>query len=236
MLKGRIGSFSAGFSLPRSALRLILRNRGLLLWSILPIAVTSTLYLYGITRLHGWIKTQIASSGNFNSGLLLGVFEVLLIGVCALTFSTVAGIVASPFNDFLAEESEKFAVPPLSPAPRLGWLGKSRLLLIDLGKCAVAGTFALLALATSWVPGVGLISIGIAIFLLVFQFISFPQTRRGMTWKDGIRFLARHPYASLGFGSSISILFSIPLVSAWVIPLAVVGGTLLVARAPSELR
>ena len=244
MLKGRIASFSVGFTLPRSAFRLILRNRRLLIWSILPVAVTSSLYLYGIVWLHGWIKTRIESSisvwgmvpGNFTSGLLLGILEILLVGVGALTFSTVAGVVASPFNDFLAEETERFAEPPLTAAPRLGWLGKGRILLIDLGKNAAAGTIALLALATSWIPGVGFFSFGIAMFLLVFQFISFPQTRRGMTWKDGMRFLFRHPYASLGFGSALSLLFAIPLVSAWVIPLAVVGGTLLVARAPSELR
>ncbi len=69
-------------------------------------------------------------------------------------------------------------------------------------------------------------------FLLVtFQFVSFPQTRRGEGVLDGIRFLGRNFWVSLGFGMSIAFLFALPLVSTLALPIAVVGGTLLYAHA-----
>jgi uncharacterized protein involved in cysteine biosynthesis len=70
----------------------------------------------------------------------------------------------------------------------------------------------------------------VAFLLVMFHYI-YPQTRRGLGFRYGLGFLWRHAYACLGFGASISFLFAIPFASSFALPLAVVGGTLLVARA-----
>jgi CysZ protein len=159
---------------------------------------------------------------------------VALLIAGAVTFSLVATIVASPFNDFLAEAAEPFAEPPLPAVVTRGWRHQLRLLRIDLLKSALAGLTTLLALLLAWVPGLNLLVFALAFLMVTFQFISYPQTRRGVTVRGGLAFLWRHAWACAGFGLVISALFSLPLIASLALPLAVVGGTLLVARATAE--
>ncbi|MCR4313075.1 MAG: hypothetical protein NUV58_02410, partial [Candidatus Roizmanbacteria bacterium] len=70
--------------------------------------------------------------------------------------------------------------------------------------------------------------------LVTFQYISYPQTRRDVGIRQGAKFLWHHIYACTGFGSIFLLLFAIPFLSSFVLPLAVIGGTLLAARAPGS--
>src|SRR5690606_11311980 len=90
---------------------------------------------------HGWIAW----------GIFL-VTQVVLLVVGAMTFSFVATIAASPFNDFLAESSEKFALPPLPPVPKTTWGDMFRLMGIDVLKTLGATAATLVAILFAWVP------------------------------------------------------------------------------------
>jgi uncharacterized protein involved in cysteine biosynthesis len=107
---------------------------------------------------------------------------------------------------------------------------KLRLILIDLGKSVAAAVATFGAILLSWVPVLNFAAFALAFLLVCFQYISYPQTRRGQGIREGLKFLLHHPFACLGFGASLTFLFSIPLVSSLCFPMAVVGGTLLVAR------
>ena len=79
-------------------------------------------------------------------------------------------------------------------------------------------------------------AIVLALLLLTFQYVSYPQTRRGENLGTSLAFLGRHFWACLGWGASMTVLFMIPLLSAFMLPIAVVGGTLLYARsAPKQI-
>jgi uncharacterized protein involved in cysteine biosynthesis len=119
--------------------------------------------------------------------------------------------------------------------PELPWTAKIRLIGIDLVKSVFAGIAAIIALLVSWIPGLNLIAFFVSFLLIAFQYVSYPQTRRNLPLREGLAFLRRHTFACAGFGLAMSLLFAIPVVSAFCLPLAVVGGTLLVARA-SALR
>jgi uncharacterized protein involved in cysteine biosynthesis len=238
-----IRSFFAGVFLPRDAALLIWRTPALWAWSAIPILLTLLLTVFGVVWADAWVAERLmqmlASAGLDSNPWLTGIAvwsaRIVLILVGAVLLSTTGSIVASPFNDFLAEETEKHVTPPLPPAPSPDWRGRVKLLILDLGKNIAIGILTVIVLLASWIPGVNFFAFAAAMWLLTFQFTSFPQTRRGETLGDGFRFLGRHPCACLGFGVSLSFLFAIPVMSAFVIPLAVVGGTMLVARA-SELR
>ncbi|MCC7443144.1 MAG: hypothetical protein IT285_16045, partial [Bdellovibrionales bacterium] len=57
---------------------------------------------------------------------------------------------------------------------------------------------------------------------------------RGVALGEGLRFLARHFFACVGHGATLTVLFAVPFLGSFVLPIAVVGGTLLVARAPGS--
>jgi uncharacterized protein involved in cysteine biosynthesis len=224
-------SFIFGLTLPWRAASTIIRSPALLAASILPLALSVTLDAWLIHRmqqgLSEWIRSQ--TSGAIAWVALLLVWVALFIAGF-LAFSLIAGIAALPFNDWLAELTESRASPPMPAAPKTGWLGKVKHLLIDLFKTLCALFLSVVALFFSWLPGLNLIGLGLAFLLIAFQFLSYPQTRRGMGALDGARFIARHPWSCLGFGISFAFLFALPLISSLALPLAVVGGTLLFAR------
>jgi uncharacterized protein involved in cysteine biosynthesis len=235
----RVSSFWYGLSLPWQALKLILRRPVLLAWSLVPIALTLALYAFGIRALQGYARSGIfqvfASHGwdthGWIAGFVLLLTRLLMLFVGAVTFSFVASVVSSPFNDFLAEAAEPWTIPPLprTIAPGLGM--RARLILVDLSKAIAATLATLIAIAASWIPVLNLVALLFALLLVTFQYISYAQTRRGLGLREGAAFLWRHGYACLGFGAMLSLLFAIPVVASFALPLAVVGGTLLVGRA-----
>lgn len=231
-----------GLTLPWRSLKTIARNPSLVFWSALPVALTAGLYFWILSSIQAstqafLIRTFIGwgwDPQGWAAGAMVLLANALLVLVGAVTFSFSAGVLASPFNDFLAEKAEPRAVPALTPAPELPWSGKLRLVGIDLVKTLGAGFAALLALLLSWIPVVNLVALGLTFLLIAFQYVSYPQTRRGLTLGESLRFLVRYPAASLGFGASIAFLFALPLISVLALPIAVVGGTLLYARAPGS--
>ncbi len=246
IVRDRFSSLIYGLTLPYTALRLILSKKRLMAWSALPIALTLTLSILGTGALKTWLTglgmQWLAGRGyapdSFAVHAALFFLKIVLFVLAAVSFSFIAGIVASPFNDFLAESAEPFTDPPLPPAPA-GLRDKLRAFLIDLVKTIVITTIqiglVLIGVVGFWLPGLNLIPFAAAFWLLAFQFVTYPQTRRFERFGESLRFLGRHLFATLGFGATIGFLFAIPIVSSFALPLAVVGGTLLYARAKEPI-
>jgi uncharacterized protein involved in cysteine biosynthesis len=229
-----------GLTLPWQAFRLIISHPTLIAWSLLPIGVTIAIYVYVIAALQDSARGLLVSyfatwgldpQGIFAVGLLI-LTKIVLFLVGAFTFSFVASITASPFNDFLAESTEKWTQPALPAVTEKGVGNKLKLIGIDLGKTIAATVATILAMLLSLVPVINAVAFVVAFLLVTFQYISYAQTRRGLGLGAGARFIVRHFYACAGFGATLSVLFAIPFVASLSLPLAVVGGTLLVARAP----
>jgi CysZ protein len=228
-----------GVTLPYVALRLILATPVLMFWSLLPIVLTLILYVYFIGALQDWALLQVTehfqawgwSREGWTVWVASLVTRLVLILVGAVTFTFTSTMVASPFNDVLAEKTESRATPPLAPVTGTGLAQQLRLIWIDLVKTIAATAAGVIAILFSWIPVVNVVAF-VAVFLLVcFQYTSYPQTRRRERLGAGMHFLIRHAWSCAGFGAAITFLYAIPFVSSFALPLAVVGGTLLVARA-----
>jgi uncharacterized protein involved in cysteine biosynthesis len=236
----RFRSLLYGLTLPYTAARLIVVTPALLFWSLLPIAITLALYVYVIGALQSWVlgllRAYFAAWGwdpvGWTAWTVILMSRIVLILAGALTFAFASTVVASPFNDVLALRAEPLATPPLAPVEFGGGLAaQTRLIWIDLVKTVAATSAGFVAILFSWVP---LLNVGAAIavcMLVCFQYTSYPQTRRRERLGRGVWFLLRHAWACSGFGAAITLLYAIPFVSSLALPVAVVGGTLLVARA-----
>jgi len=230
-------SFTFGFFLPLSAAKLIARKKSLLILSALPIGITLALYWFLIQSLQDWAKAGIhdliqklgMDPNGWLAWLTALTFGLVLILVSAVTFAFSSSIVASPFNDLLAEKTENFSTPVIRSETKITWRRQLQLIGIDLLKALAVGVASVTALLLSWVPVLNFFAFALMFYLMTFQYISYPQTRRGIGLLKGAQFIVLHPFASLGFGLSISLLFAVPLLGGFVLPLAVVGGTLLFA-------
>jgi uncharacterized protein involved in cysteine biosynthesis len=162
--------------------------------------------------------------------MLFVLSKLILFIVGALTFTFIAGALASPFNDFLAESTEKVK-GLVVPEGATFFTFKVKIIIIDLLKTIFATAAAIAAILVSWIPVVNIFAFALTFLLVTFQYVSYPQTRRGQGIRDGLGFLWNHMYACMGFGAALSVMFALPFVSFLVIPLAVVGGTLLFEKA-----
>jgi uncharacterized protein involved in cysteine biosynthesis len=161
--------------------------------------------------------------------------RVVLLIASALTFVIASTIIASPFNDWLAERTER--VLGMAPPPVQGSkiAHTFRLMGIDISKTLAAGGAGLGALLLFWIPGVNAVAFFSSLLLLTFQYVSYPQTRRSIRLGQGLRYLLRYPFACCGFGLTLSFLFSLPIVAGVILPLAVIGGTVLYHRSTLEV-
>lgn len=238
MIGKPVRSFILGFTMPAEALRLILSHPRLLAWSAFPCFITIVLQYYLFSTLQTsvgafavWLSglMGLASTGILAT-LIVWLSKILLFILSILSFSFLASLVASPFNDFLAESTENYTTPKLPPVPKYTWTFKIRIIWMDVVKTLFSTAGLILALIFSWIPLLNFFSLLATFLLVTFQYVSYPQTRRGLTLVQGLGFLRRHFSASIGFGWAFALLFAIPLLNALILPLAVVGGTILVAR------
>lgn len=238
----RFESLLFGITLPLYAVRLIVKKPKLIIWSLIPMTITLLIYFKFIAGAQEAVTAAMNSkmtAWGFGPESSLGIAaawigRILILVLSVLTFTFVSTLVASPFNDFLAESTESYAHPALPAVPASSFGGKLRLVVLDFAKTIAATIATLAALLISWVPFLNVLSFVLAALLVCFQYTSYPQTRRGLTLSNGLSFLWRYLYVCLGFGTILSGLFAIPLISSFALPLAVVGGTLLVARAPGD--
>lgn len=238
-------SFFFGLFLPFRAMKLIFTNRALLVWSAIPFVLTLAVSIYGVAS----VKTYLVTIGmhylgqygiapeSLTAQAAIVLFKIVLFVLAAISFSFLAGIIASPFNDFLAEATEPHvrpALPHLTEETKK-FSFRAKAIWIDILKTIVVTGLQiftlLLAILVIWIPGLNVLLMCLTFQLLTFQFVSYPQTRRGEGLGHGLKFLWNHFFACAGFGATIGTLFALPLISGFALPLAVVGGTLLYGRA-----
>ena len=231
-----------GLLLPWNALGKILKHPKLLVLSVLPLGLTVLVTFLGLSSLKGLLAGYgmklLAqwgwAAGSLTAQAALLVMDLALILVGAMSFSVVAAVLTAPFNDFLAEATEPIAGVPEVSAEFRTWGFRVRAVVIDIFKTLIIGViqiFLLLGgLLAIWIPGLNLLFATLAFALLAYQYLMYPQTRRGIGFVESLNFIRRNLLATLGFGASIGFIFAIPVISALALPLAVVGGTLLFAR------
>ena len=212
-------SFSWGVFLPWQSFKLIAFKPKLIALSALPICLSigvSSFLLHGISSaVQGGLLGLLSSFGvtlqgtpsttTFILGFLVKVIAwIFSFLVTVFSFSTLVTILASPFNDWLAEQTENCTKSPyaLSTSTSMGWRYRMRLVRIDVSKSLFASAGILLALVCSWIPIVNLFAWIAACLLLCFQYTSYPQTRRDVGLLKGLAFLFQNFPVCLGFGLS----------------------------------
>lgn len=178
----------------------------------------SGLACWGLTGLY-WL----ASAVSWLVAAALGAMATFVVSV----------VISAPFHDALSEATERLAGDHRPAAFSLVAVARdaARGIGFELLKwalfLALMGPLWLL----SWlVPGLGqLIYLGVGGLLAAaffsLDFTDWPASRRGWGVRRRFALLRQHPAAMLGFGASVSLLLFVPVLSALLVPAAVIGGT-----------
>ncbi|MBU6376684.1 MAG: EI24 domain-containing protein [Bdellovibrionales bacterium] len=186
-----------------------------------------------------WVLTLLGMSlTGIVATVLQAILGLLSWVVAALLMTWIVAILMIPLADFLSELAERYTDPPLRASSGVNGSFFSRAqwrrMKIDFWKTLFAVLVSVVGLILVHVPVLGVLGPVVLALSLSFQFVSYPQTRREQGIFSSLRFFRQHFGLCLGFGVSLVVAFSIPFLSAFVFPPAVVGGTWLFAVAEAE--
>lgn len=137
---------------------------------------------------------------------------IVLVGMC------VTNIVAAPIYEKISEAIEKDLYP--GQLVELSFWQTLRTIPEEIKK---AFLIALISLGVFIIPGLNFLALFTSAFLVAWDFYDYPFARRGLPLGARIRHARQDSFAILG----LSFWFLIPIVQIVLVPLAVVGGTIL---------
>lgn len=233
--------------LPLQAVRFLVGHRCLWPFVVVPALINLVLFVgsVGLVLAHAdWVASALWTRpevGGVLGALILGLWYALYAGVVVfgLVVAYVAtvligGIVASPFNDALAERVE-IRLAPGSKRPDSGrsWWGEFIHSVVSTATIALLyGVLLVPILLLNVIPVAGsmaatVLGTGLGAFFLALEYTDVTLSRYGMPLRQKLRLLREHWVLAGGFGLSTSFLLWIPLLNVLCIPIAVVGGTAL---------
>jgi CysZ protein len=216
----------------------MLNHPSLRLFVIIPLLVNILIFGSLITLGFSYISdamdsmlSRIPSWLNFIRWILWPLIVITVSLATGFLFTTIALIIASPFNALLAEKAEELITG--GPVDSLEGFGAAVLaipksILRELAKLVYYIPMALFAVLLSFIPGVGAIAwLVLAAWMMSIQFVDYPMDNHQLSFSDVKEAVRRRRLSSMGFGGLVALCASIPVINFVVVPAAVVGATLL---------
>jgi CysZ protein len=218
----------------------LLTRPTLRLFVLVPLAVNilifSAVIWWGVSFLAGWLDSIMAGIPDwlgFLEWLLWPLVGLLVTLTTGYLFTAVAIVIASPFNNLLAEKVEEMVTGrEVAGLEGLGaaLAGVPRGIFRELAKLLYFVPMGALVLLLTFIPGLNALSpllwflFGAWMFSL--EFLDYPMDNHNLSFaavRDACR---ERRLSSLGFGGLVALCTGIPLVNFVVVPAAVAGGTL----------
>ncbi|MCB1705998.1 MAG: sulfate transporter CysZ [Halioglobus sp.] len=201
---------------------------------IINILIFGTLIALGFSYISDLMDSMLASIPGWMSFITWILWPLIIVTVSLIAgyfFTSVALIIASPFNALLAEKAEELVTgQPVNSLEGFGAALASipKSVVRELLKLLYYIPMALLALVLSFIPGVGAAAwLLLGAWMMSIQFVDYPMDNHQLSFAEVKRAVRSKRLSSLGFGGLVAVCTSIPLVNFFVVPAAVVGATLL---------
>lgn len=207
----------------------------LLINVVLMVALFITVIYFGLPAIQNWVSGHGEHwVWNILSGLAGFFAFIVFLILTFLLFLLAANIISAPFNDMLSEKLERSVWPEASRT----WptLSISKILWISIAEEAkkmlfLFGTWIML-LPLNLIPIIGsllyfAVNMYFTFLTLSLEYTGYCLDRRGYTFREKRAFTRRYKHSMLGFGAGVACILAVPLVNFFLIPAAVVGGSLL---------
>ncbi len=217
-------------------MRMLIRHPSLLGLSLIPILFTLlllTLFSIGSAWLVGGMITGVADD-QLRIIAQAAIF-ILVIFLAYFFYLPVARIVLAPFSEALSRKAHAINSEGSNYRSAVGW---GRAMFEGLKLVTLQLTIAIAALAFGLIfPPVGApVGIMVAIFLCGLDFLDVPLSARGLPLGKKVGVIWRNRSIAIGFGAAAYISLLIPLVNLILLPVGVIGATLLTDALESEER
>ena len=215
-----------------------MRQPGVRIYAVMPLLINIVLFAsliwFGYEQfspLVDYIVSGVPAIFNFLRWIIWIIISTFTAIFIFFTFTPIANIVAAPFNALLSEKIEiKLTGRAISvnssfmKMARDSFLSQIRKLVYIIFWSAVLLLISLIPLVNFAAPFLWVI---FGSWLLSLEYLDYPMGNHELNFTRQRQILAARKGLSLGFGSSVMVLTSIPLLNFIVMPVAVAGATVL---------
>ncbi len=208
------------------------------IYVVLPLLIN--LLLFGALLWYGysffqpfvvWLMSYVPGFLDFLEWLIWLFVGGLAVVTVFFAFTPIANIVSAPFNALMSEKIEEL----LTGEPVASDVSFARMAIDAVGsqirKLFYIMIWALGLFLVSLIPIINLISpllwLVFGSWLISLEYLDYPMGNHDLVFAEQKRRLAKRRGLALGFGGSVMVMTSIPVVNFFVIPVAVAGSTLL---------
>lgn len=232
-----VGTFADGARL--------IRRPALLRYAWIPAAlslvvISASLWLaFGyITDFSDYLVAQLPGWLGFLSFVLTPLLYLLGLLAGAWLFGLLAVLLASPLLGDLSLAVEEQIAPGSAPKPLDFLPGLAHAVRRELRKLAYHLPRLIGVAILSVIPGINVLApllwLLFGAWTLAVQFADYPAENRNLPFVETLQRLRRRRWAALGFGACATLALAIPLLNFLLVPVAVVGGTLLWLRSEPD--
>ena len=216
----------------------LIRQPGIRVYAVMPLIINSVLFAsliwFGYDQFSPMVDKMMSNVPAI-LGFLRGIIWLIITAFTAIfvffTFTPIANIVAAPFNALLSEKIETRlsgrsinSNSSFIKMVRASVLSQLRKLVYILFWSAVLLLISLIPLINFAAPFLWVI---FGSWMLSLEYLDYPMGNHELDFKQEKQILAARKGLALGYGSSVMVLTSIPLLNFIVMPVAVAGATVL---------
>lgn len=228
--RGGLHYFMEGFS--------IMMKPGLKRFVFMPILINifvlGTAFIWLFYQVGGWVDAILSYLPSWLHWLSYLLWPIILASVVLIFgyfFSTLANIIAAPFNGLLAEKVEEMLRG--IPANSMSWgeLAKDvpRMVNREIVRLGYYLPRALLLLIISFIPVINVIApilwFLFGSWMMVIQYCDYAFDNHKISFPTMKETLKKDRVNNLPFGACVSILTMIPIVNLFIMPASICGGT-----------
>lgn len=226
----------------------LIKSPGIRRYAVLPVLVNIIVFglaiWFGLDLIGSLIERFLPQSDSWwaqamrgTVWLVAGAFSVLLL---FFGFTTLANLIAAPFNGALSEAVERKLSGDTAAPRNMGQIlaGAPRMVINEAGKALYFVLMGLLAwvtplILTGLIPGVNLVG-GVVSMLLSYVFLSwmhaveyvdYPMSNHHQNFKAVRRTVKSRRALAFGFGLAVLGAMCIPVLNLFAMPAAVAGAT-----------
>ena len=232
--------FSEGFSYFFKGL-MLLNKPGIRVFVIIPLLINILIFssVFGVAGYYfteglDYLLSKLPEWLSFLYWVIMPLFTSVVLFIVGYTFNIVANIIGAPFNGFLAEKIEEHLRGSRPPEK----MGIPELIAViphsikrELDKLAYYLPRLLLLILFTLIPGINIFSpfmwFVMGAWMLAIQYSDFPMDNNKISFAEMKRLLKQERLNSIGFGATVAIALSIPIINFLVMPAAVAGATVM---------
>ncbi len=187
-------------------------------------------------QLDGWLEQLLPGWLSWLEWLIWPLFAIAMFLIVFYTFTILANLIAAPFNSLLSARIEAMLTgqkPKDINSDRFIKL-TIRTIKSELQKILYAIKWFIPLTIITVIPAINIVApflwIIFAVWFFALEYNDYPLANRGQFFEDIKSYNRQHRMRSLGLGTGVFVLTSIPLVNFFAMPVAVAGATKLTTK------